>query len=73
MNLDGYTLIEKWGQDYGVEGGIYKNNLDDDYTIIFPSRHNRERNHAFYISHSDLNLIKTYIVECYDQFWDSLI
>ena len=61
------------GKEYNVEAGIYDATKLESYAIIFPSAHNLHVKHYTYVIHPDLDLLKVYVPQCFQEFWESPI
>lgn len=72
-NIQGGFLKDKWTTAMKTTAEVYEMQSGDSYTVVFPSAQNQDKNVYIYVSHSDLDLLKIYVHECFREFWGSSI
>ncbi|MCB0633647.1 MAG: NYN domain-containing protein [Saprospiraceae bacterium] len=66
------VLKETWTRN-DIEIELYQVSSKNIYVIMFPDRASRRPNYYFKVKHSDSEVLKTFVEECFQEFWDTLI
>jgi hypothetical protein len=71
--IPGGVLKDKWPTAMGNEAEVYELESKEAYLVIFPSAQNQNKDYYTYVTYPNLDLLKTYVHDCFREFWKSPI